>query len=50
MKLNIVVRLCINSPAHVVSQIKNVNFLRKLHSLPAAKSWRSGAAAVWECN
>jgi ubiquinone/menaquinone biosynthesis C-methylase UbiE len=34
MKRNIVERLYINSPAHEVSQIKNVNFLRKLHPLP----------------
>ncbi len=34
MKLNIVERLYINSPAHTVSQIKNVSFLRRLHPLP----------------
>ncbi len=34
MILNIIERMYINSPAHTVSQIKNVNFLRKLHALP----------------
>ena len=33
MILNIIERMYINSPAHTVSQIKNVNFLRKIHPL-----------------
>jgi len=32
--LNMIERLYVNSPAHTVSQIRNVNFLRKLHPLP----------------
>jgi ubiquinone/menaquinone biosynthesis C-methylase UbiE len=33
MILNIIERMYVNSPAHTVSQIKNVGFLRKLHPL-----------------
>ncbi len=34
VKLNLIERLYINSPAHTVSQVKNVRFLQGLHSLP----------------
>lgn len=38
MKLNIIERLYVNSPAHTVSQIRNVGFLRRLHPLePGAR-------------
>ena len=33
MKLNIIERLYVNSPAHTVSQKRNVGFLRRLHPL-----------------
>jgi ubiquinone/menaquinone biosynthesis C-methylase UbiE len=34
VKLNLIEKLYINSPAHTVSQVRNVRFLQKLHSLP----------------
>ena len=35
LKLNIFEKMYVNSPAHTISQIRNVSFLRKLHALPA---------------